>query len=69
MNWDSIFEWQLRMKREPRELLIGDLEIKTPPQKVYLKPDLDELKVAYNGRGILSLADAKPVGILFRAEA
>jgi hypothetical protein len=39
-----------------------------PKPDVYLKPDLTELKTAYDSRAQLQLADVKPTGLLIRAK-
>lgn len=68
MSWTmqkGLFEWYLS------QLLAKRTEALVRRQKSQVldlpKPDLESVKMAYNHRGILELADVKPIGFLVRS--
>ncbi len=67
MNWNHIFEWYLKKSLDARvEMIKAQKRKRSSP--VDLKPDLNNLHLAYNSQGSLALADVKPAGFLVRSK-
>lgn len=66
MNWEIIFELYLRHHFARKSaLVLTALRGTSADSKI--RPDLKDLKTAYDLRGQLHLADVKPAGLLVRS--
>ncbi|MDB5038359.1 MAG: hypothetical protein JWQ35_1887 [Bacteriovoracaceae bacterium] len=67
MNWEKMFEWYIQNLLSKKETGIH-AEFKPRPITP-LRTDLNDIKLAYNLRGHLGLADVRPTGLLVRSKA